>query len=372
MIATRGGPTFMELDERASADNRPHLLVTADCSNPRELDDGLIVEALPSSGEMYRVSVCVVDTSPLYREHGVLDEVMKRTEAKYYPLPNGEQGYEPMVSGEVIKDMDFKLRSPGDTRAAMIVRFVVGKNQPPTDTEVVFGQVEVAANHDYHHFAALSSLGGKYERFGRAAILIKQHLAFTAEGDHYGSGSEGAANAGSKRIVTDPVHQGFIRGSRLNEAFMVGTCLKVGQLLIPEQDRVGIYRVHDSADEAQQMFLPANVATYSWEPGPHEGLGVYGYCRVTSPLRRLEDFIMSHLLRQRYEGKPVTRDDEATVAMAVHRLNGRIQYEYSNKPIKHLKGQALLGRKKGALGKIAQVGVTALPVREDYRDAASA
>lgn len=149
----------MEFDERASTDSQPHYLTTFDCSTPRELDDGVHVEPLPAAREMYRVSVGVVDTSSLYKDNAILDEVLRRTEAKYYPLPDGEQGYEPMVPEEAIEDLDFKIRKPGDTRGAMIVRFVVGEDQPPTDTEILFGQVEVVANHDYHELATLSGAG---------------------------------------------------------------------------------------------------------------------------------------------------------------------------------------------------------------------
>lgn len=362
MIAPRG-TNILELDHHASMDDQPHLIVTADCSNPKELDDGLLVEPLPSAQEMYRVSVCVVDTSPLYREAGVLSEVMNRTEAKYYQLEGDESGYQPMVSEEIIEDMDFRLRRPGDTRGAMVVRFVIGRDQPPTDTEVVFGQVEVAANHDYHDFALQASEGGRYEKYGRAALFIKNHLAFTSGGDYDNPDNKA-------KPVLDPIHQGFIRGSRLNEAAMVGACNQVGQLLTAEEDRIAIYRIHDPADEAHRMFLPANVATYSWDPGPHDGLGLYGYCRVTSPLRRGEDFIMSHLLKQRYEGQSVTRDEEDTVALAVHRLNARIMHEYASKPIKHIKGQALLGRNRRMLGGVARSGANVLSMQHPASDTA--
>lgn len=369
MLAPRGGPSLMELDRQASTENQPHLMITADCSKPRELDDGLIVEPLPSAQEMYRVGVCVVDASMLYRDSNVMNEAMRRTEAKYYPLTGEEQGYEPMVPEEAIEDYDFKIRKPGDVRAAMIVRFVIGENQPPTDTEVVFGQVEVAANHNYRDFASQCRTGQQYERFNRAASFIKSHLAFTSGGDH--DAEQEGRNAVRKREV-DPVLQGFIRGSRINEAFMVGACRQVGQLLIPETDRIGIYRVHDPEDDAHRMFLPANVATYSWEPGPHDGLGLFGYCRVTSPLRRVEDLIMSHLLRERYEGMPVTRNDEDMVALAVHRLNGRIMQEYASKPLKHMKGQALLGRNRRLIGSMAGNSAAVVPLRPASAQAASA
>lgn len=343
MLASSGGPTLMELDRQASIDNQPYILTSFDCSEPKELDDGVTVEPLPSAQEMYRVGVCVVDASSLYKDSQILGEAMRRTEAKYWQLPGGEKGYDPMVPEDAIRDLDFRIRKPGDIRSAMIVRFVVGESQPPTDAEVVFGQVELVANHDYRELAELSHAGGQYERFARAAKFIKDNLGFTSGGDY-------DQPEDAKKVATDPVQRAFTEGSRMNEAFMVGAYHQVGRLLIPDPDRIGIYRVHDTRDEGRRMFLPANVATYSWEPGTHEGLNLYGVCRVTSPLRRLEDLIMNYLLRQRYDGNPVTRDDEDIVALAVHKLNARIMGTYASKPMKHAKGRALQGRERRLLG----------------------
>lgn len=71
---------------------------------------------------------------------------------------------------------------------------------------------------------------------------------------------------------------------------------------------------------------------------------------------------MSHLLRDRYDGKPVSPDDENVVALAVQRLNARIVHEYASKPTKRIKNQALSGRR--LLGHGAVSGIHAATSRQ--------
>ena len=56
MIAPRG-TSFMELDQAASTQGAPYGIITADCSDPHEIDDGLCVEALPSGSEAFRKAI---------------------------------------------------------------------------------------------------------------------------------------------------------------------------------------------------------------------------------------------------------------------------------------------------------------------------
>jgi hypothetical protein len=78
---------------------------------------------------------------------------------------------------------------------------------------------------------------------------------------------------------------------------------------------------------------------------------------------------MNYLLRERYEGKPVTRDDEDTVALAVHKLNARIMTQYASKPMKHTKGRALQGRDRRLLGSATRTGADVISMHSDDRAA---
>jgi exoribonuclease R len=82
--------------------------------------------------------------------------------------------------------------------------------------------------------------------------------------------------------------------------------------------------VHDPEDEQHLELLSPNVAWYSRTPGPHTGLNLAPYCRVTSPLRRLDDFVMNRQLRQRFLDRAPTAADTKDVAFAVRRLNQEI------------------------------------------------
>jgi exoribonuclease II len=339
MIAPRG-PNIVELDMRASAPELPYGIVTADCSDPKEIDDGVFVEPLPAAQETYRVGVCVADTSKLYDDREVFNQAMTRTEAKYFQLPGKEVGYEPMIDPELIRDLEF---SQGNVRSALIIRFLVGANQPPSDVEVMFGKVEVARNHDYKEFGYRCRNQEEYEKYGRASAFILRHLRYTSGGDNEPMVDTSAdVDSVHKQLVNMPAHQAWLRGSRLNEAFMVGANHLVGRLLA-EEGRPAIYRVHDPEDERYLEFIPPTIATYSRNPGKHVGLNLDSYCRVTSPLRRLEDFYMSDQLRKRHKGEPVTRRDEREAAAVVQTLNRRVAYEVSQGPLR-LTDQDVLGK----------------------------
>ena len=66
---------------------------------------------------------------------------------------------------------------------------------------------------------------------------------------------------------------------------------------LKERDLLAIYRIHDPSDTTLAEFIDTSVARFSQSPGRHVSQGLEPYCRVTSPLRRLEDFVMNGLLK---------------------------------------------------------------------------
>lgn len=291
-------------------------IITADCSFPREIDDGLYVQALDEDRELYRVGVCIVDASSLYNKPEVVKQAQDRTEAKYWDLPNGERGYDPMIDETHIRSLEFR---EGTVRDALKIDFYIGPKDEPEDPIVSFGPVRVAKNMNYKQFSQLTT-GEKNRRFARVADLIKAHLGYIAYGDHVGAHPAWR----DIRLETPSTSgQGWKRGSKMNEAYMVAANHLVGRLLAAE-DWPAIYRVHDPEDEQYLELMSASVARFSRVPGPHSNLRLNPYCRVTSPLRRLDDFVMSRQLKQRFLGKEPTAQDSKEVAFAVRRLNQEI------------------------------------------------
>jgi exoribonuclease-2 len=313
-------------------------IITADCSYPKEIDDGLFVEALDEDHELYRVGVCVVDTSNVYSKQDVVKSVFNRTAARYWDLPNGERGYDPMIDPDIIKGLEF---SAGNVRDALIITFLVGNGEGPKDIDIAFGPVEVAANRSYKDFANFA-IYGKGKRFSRASELIQSHLGYVAYGDHVGDKPQWRQETEGKEQTPNVSGRAWKRGSKMNEAFMVAANHLVGKMLADE-DRPAIYRVHDPDDEQYLELLSANVARYSRTPGPHSGLGLDPYCRVTSPLRRLDDFVMNHQLKQRFLGKEPTAQDSRDVAFAVRRLNQEV-IAAAPKEVSRFSRRDILGR----------------------------
>lgn len=310
-------------------------IITADCSSPREIDDGLYVQELDEERELYRVGVCVVDASGLFNRPEVVKQAQERTEAKYWDLPNGERGYDPMIDEQWIKDAEFK---EGTVREALKIDFFIGPKDEPEHPIVTFGPVRVGKNFNYKQFAQLTTME-KYTKFRRVADLIKGHLGYVAYGDHVGTQPEWRKN---KPEVTNTSEQGWKRGSKMNEAYMVAANHLVGRLLAAE-GRPAIYRVHDPEDEQFLELLSASAARYSRKPGLHSGLKLDPYCRVTSPLRRLDDFVMSYQLKQRFLGRSPTAKDSQDVAFAIRRLNQEI-IAAAPKDLSRISRRDILGR----------------------------
>lgn len=339
MIAPRGY-NIIELDRHASSQEMPYAIITADCSNPQEIDDGIYVEPLQAAEETYRVGVCVADASRYYDDGAIRKQALTRTEAKYWNMPNGKRGYDPMINAVAINRAEL---TQGNVRDALMVSFVVGEKEPPGQVEIAFGKVEVRENQNYKRFGQKCRYSPDSRKYGRASAFIVSHLQFNSGGDGdlddslEGNSTEDVYN----RLIHVPPRKSWLRGSRLNEAFMVTANYLVGQTMAAE-NRPAIYRVHTPEDESLLEFMPANIARYSRTPGFHDGLGLGPYCRVTSPLRRLEDFMMCYQLKQRSLGlEPIARDYR-DVALAVQRLNQRVVADAAKAPLR-LGVQEVLG-----------------------------
>lgn len=293
------------IDPHASEPDKPFGIVTVDCSSPKEFDDGIAIQPLADAHETYRVHVFAVDTSPLYEQEELTRRVITQTESRY----GDTKGYEPMLPEAVVLDRDFRKDT---VRDALGVSFTVGVAQPPTDVSVGFTRVEVRRNFAYNRFGEKCRYSDTFIPFGRAAALLLNHLQTTnlAEEDAYHG------------LIHVAPSETWRRGANINQAFMVAANHLVGKVM-RDEDRLAIYRVHQLEDDPYAEIFGSGIARYSTTPGPHAGLGLDVYCRVTSPLRRAEDFLMHGLLRAREEGRSPSTSDRKRVAATVLRLNQR-------------------------------------------------
>jgi len=311
MIAARGTP-LVELDSKASEQDQPFGIITADCSSPHEYDDGIAVTPLPSSQELYRVQVFSVDTSSLYHDEKVLRRVLARTESLYQNMGTAEESYHPMLEPDTIKRMHFVA---GKTRRALAISFLVGIVEPPTLETISFGRVTVGKNYNYKEFGAKCRYSERMQQFGRAAALIIGHLQ-THE-------STEEVEDVYKGLIHVPKSASFKRGADINQAYMIAANHLVARQM-RDEGRLAIYRTHDVQDNSAVEFKDPRIAHFSSTPGWHTGLGLDAYTRVTSPLRRGEDFVMHGLLRARAEGRLIDNRDTRIITTAIQRLNQRI------------------------------------------------
>ena len=316
MIAPRGLNIF-ELDHRATEQNAPYGIITTDCSEPKEIDDGLFVHPLDSATEAYRVGVCVADASKLYADGDIRQGAMERVHADYWDLPDGERGYDPMIPPDAIKDKEL---TEGNSRSALIISFLVGVGMPPCQASIDFGRVEVKRNYTYKSFSERTKSRKEFEKYSRASNFIINGLGFNQGGD---SLKKTKSNQPTNKNSS---YQAWKSGSAINESFMVAANHLVG-MVMRDEDRPAIYRVHDMADMRFEEIIETNVARYSSEPGRHQGLNIDPYCRATSPLRRLEDFIMAHHLKLRSNGEQPSSSDIQTMNTAIRRLNRQAIYD---------------------------------------------
>lgn len=366
-MTTPNNFNVVQIDRSSSTAGQPYGIITADCSSPKEIDDGIFVETLDADQEMYRVGVCVADTSRLYGNKDVFRQVMARTEAKYLSLSGKEYGYEPMIDPELIRDLEF---SAGNSRSALIVQFVIGADQPPTDVDVIFGRVQVLDNQNYRDFWLNCQNRPAYAKFARASGLIMRHLQYTSGRDADNDAAPADPESVEGRLSDLPAYGSWYQGSQINESFMVGAGHLVAKLMA-EEGRPTIYRVHDPEDESHLMFLPPHIATFSWEPGPHHGLGLTPYTRVTSPLRRLEDFVMAGQLKKRHKGIALTIEDHRVVRSAVQQLNRRVASDILRGPLR-MTDYDVLGSNGRALARSVFENAKLVPVPDETPGMASA
>ncbi len=310
-IASRGR-SLVELDRLASEQGAPHGIITVDCSDPHEIDDGIHVEALPTVDEIYKIRVFAVDTSELYQDQSITRDVIARTESRYRNLHTSVEEYDPMLEEDIVRSLHFES---GKTKNALVVSYLVGKDLAPRDQEISFGRVQVVENLRYDNFGTRCRSGQQFEYFARAAAFILHHLA---------PSSIANPELAFKGLTENWNHRPFKTGADINQIFMVCSNFLVAQL-INDQD-LGIFRVHDPLDDTHAEIMSPKLARFSSKPGPHRGLGLERYTRVTSPLRRAEDFIMHGLLRARYDNPEYkyTSRDRKNVAATIQKLNQRI------------------------------------------------
>ena len=309
MIAQRVTP-LVELDRRASVAEAPVGIITADCTGAHEYDDGIAIEALPSATELYRVSVFAADTSPLYGNEDIMRDVLRKTTSVYRNERTPVEAYDPMLPEGIVRRLHF---SRGNTRSALVVSFIIGQDHPPDDVTIGFGQVEVNRNYNYKKFGEKCRYSDNLKAFGRAAAYIL----------HYLGPEPGSMDDDYRNLIHVLPQEVFRRGANINQAFMVAANHLVGSQM-EREERPAIYRVHDPFNPDFTEFVSPRLARFSAIPGRHKGLGLDVYTRVTSPLRRAEDFVMSGLLRARDTDRPLGKRDRRIVASAVQRLNQHI------------------------------------------------
>lgn len=306
MIAERG-LSVVALDRRASEPHMPVGIITADCCNPHEYDDGIAVEELQSSSELYRVTVFAADMSKHYSNEEYLALGLEKTESVYFNTGTSLEVYKPMLPEQVIQKAHF---TSGRPKSALGVQFIVGDGHPPSDTTVTFGKVSVESNLDYRQFYDNCRSEEAFKKYQRASSYILHYLRPRVSPEYEAT-----------EIVKSASQ--FKKGAYINQSYMVAANYLVGQLMQSEE-HLAIYRVHDPYNSPLTEAMSPRLARYSSIPGRHFGLGLDTYCRVTSPLRRLEDFIMHGLLRARDSGRDIDKKDQRNVAAAVKRLNQRI------------------------------------------------
>ncbi|MBC7581604.1 hypothetical protein H7097_01915 [Aeromicrobium sp.] len=333
MIAQRG-QNFFQIRKLADRTHRLKHIITADSPKPKEIDDGVFVEELPSATEMYRVGVCLPDTSRLYLRQDVLEPALDKLHADYWVGDDGELDYSPLIEERFIRGYEM---SQGNRRNALIVSFIVGQNHPPSDASVSFEKVFIDRNFDYREFSEHTRPSGQYERYARAGHYILEQLQYADSAD-----TAAITQADTLDMVRHLIKQQpdrlHIAGPSLTAAYMIATN-HIGGLLLQDAERVGINRIYDPGNMAPHDFLPADVARFSTMPGPHVGLGLSNVLQITSPLRRLQDGLNGIQLWKLARGMRQDRGDVALLEDATQLLN----FEIVKKQISRVKRRRHIG-----------------------------
>jgi hypothetical protein len=304
---------------------RPRHIITADSLYPKEIDDGVFVEALPTATEMYRVGVCLPNTAKLYLKHDILRPAIAQLHADYRIGPDGVD-YTPLIDEEHIRDHEMKQ---GNRRHAMVLRFIVGQNHPPSDPTISFENVYVDRNLDYTKFSEQTQPSGQYERYARAGYYILEQLRYTDTEDN-----DAIVQADTLEMVRylrdqqpDRLH---VAGPQLTAAYMVASN-HLGGLILDDANRVGIRRIFDPDNPIPHDFLPANMARFSLTPGRHAGLGLSTVLQISSPLRRIQDGLNGVQLWKLSKGMRQDQGDLRVLEETTHLLNLEIMMKYKRR-----------------------------------------
>jgi hypothetical protein len=176
--------------------------------------------------------------------------------------------------------------SQGNERDALVLRFIVGQKQPPTDVSVSFEKVYIERNLDYRQLTEQSLPSQQYERYARAGRYLLDHLQYQG-----GDDAEAVTQADSIDMVRYLVDQQpdrlHIAGPTLTAAMMIAAN-NLGQTILEQAGRLQINRVYDPDSCEFADFLPNDVASFSLTPAIHRGLNLK-IAQLTSPLRRIQD-----------------------------------------------------------------------------------
>lgn len=303
--------TPIEIDHYASDPGMPFGIITADRDGTQLFDDGIDVTPLPAASEMYRVSIFVVDTSHLYLDDDIVDQVIERKETQLVYGNRGLESRVPLLDDDLTRDLHFSAKH--GPLGARVVSFIVGKWCPPKDITITYGQVEVSQNLPYDVFGSMCQEHKTFRRYGRAAAQIIKHLSrqYRDDEDIYQS-----------LMSVDP-DNAELRGLNINRAYMLAGNLLVGRGL-RDESRIAAFRTNFFLNAAEARSLPLPLGRFSTTPGPHEGLGFDVYAPFTSPMRQASAFMNHGQLLLRDLGKNATARDITILERTVAALNQNV------------------------------------------------
>lgn len=313
---------FFRLHAQIRRRFRPKHIITADSPYPKEIDDGVFVEPLPTATEMYRVGVCLPATAKLYLKPEILHPAMTQMHADYRFGKDGVD-YTPLIDPEYIERYQMSERN---RRHALVVRFIVGKNHPPSDPSVSYETVYVERNMDYDKFSEQTRPSAQFERYARAGHYILEQLRYTDTVDN-----EAIVQADTlemvRHLMDNTPDRLYVAAPQLNAAYMIATN-HLGGLVLQQAKRKGIYRIFDPGNMAAHDFLPGTMARFSTTPGRHAGLGLSTVLQISSPLRRVQDGVNGVQLWKLAREKIQDNGDRRILRETTHLLNFEIAQRY--------------------------------------------
>lgn len=293
------------IDRHSSSPQNPVGIITADSYSTREFDDGVAVVGLDSNREAYEVNVFIADTSNLYFDQEITSQVLTNLETTIERSDDGT-ARTPMFDARQAKKLH--LSAGGGIRPALNVSFTLGDGWPPDDIRISYGQVEVRQNYKYGKFGRLCHSSESFLPYARAASYILGYLS-----PRYADNSQVFSE-----FMGRPRTDAEIRGRDINYAYMIAAN-HLASLALRANGQKAVFRRDNSGQKGLKPDTP--TAYYSSKPGIHSTLGLSAYARISSPLRRAEDFINHGQLRQLSEGNIGEPRDTYLVHTAVTALN---------------------------------------------------